>query len=69
MLEELVASMQLTPRLAAVEALPLTGASMAAEPERALDLIADGVRRVTERSAEVVILGGAGMAGLRSNDT
>jgi allantoin racemase len=66
MLEELVASMQLTPRLAAVEALPLTGAAMAAEPEQALDLISAGVRRVAERGAEVVILGGAGMAGLAS---
>jgi Asp/Glu/hydantoin racemase len=65
MLEEFVASIGLASRLAAVRAVPLTGAEIAAAPARALDLLADVARHaVAEDGAEVVVLGGAGLAGL-----
>ena len=65
MLEEFVAAMGLAHRLAGVHAVALTGAEIAAAPERALDALAETASRaVAEDGAEVVVLGGAGLAGL-----
>jgi Asp/Glu/hydantoin racemase len=65
MLEEFVAAMGLAQRLAAVRAVPLTGAEIAADPARAESMLVDVARRaVAEDGAEVVVLGGAGLAGI-----
>jgi len=65
MLEEFVAAMGLVHRLARVRAVALTGAEIATQPERALELLAEAASRaVAEDGAEVVVLGGAGLAGL-----
>lgn len=65
MLEAFVAEAGLTARLAAVRALPLTGAEIAAAPERALDALGEAAAAcVSEDGADVVILGGAGLVGL-----
>ena len=53
MLEEFVAALGMADRLAAVRCVPQTGAEIAADPGRALPVLAD-----------VVVLGGAGLAGL-----
>src|SRR5262245_34052210 len=67
MLEEFVAAMGLASRLAAVRAVALTGAEIAADPARAEDMLAEvAARAVAEDGAEVVVLGGAGLAGLAS---
>lgn len=66
MLEEFAAACGLASRLAGVRALPLTGAQIAADPEAAVaDLAAAGAAAVGD-GAEVVILGGAGLVGLRA---
>jgi allantoin racemase len=65
MLEEFVASHGLAERLASVRTVAPTGADIARDPEAALSLLAAGCTAcVVEDSANVVILGGAGLAGL-----
>lgn len=65
MLRELVAVLGLSDKLAGIETVAPTGAEIAAEPERAMALLADACTRcVREHGADSVILGGAGLAGL-----
>lgn len=65
MLEEFVASQGLASRLASVRTVAPTGAAIARNPKAAMALLAKGCRAcVTEDRADVVILGGAGLAGL-----
>lgn len=65
MLEEFVASHGLASRLASVRTVAPTGADIARDPEAAIALLAKGCQAcVTEDRADVVILGGAGLAGL-----
>ena len=68
MLTESVAGLGLSSRLAGVRTVAPTGAAIAADPGRALGLLAEACRDcVTVLGAEVVILGGAGLAGLASH--
>jgi len=65
MLEEFVASHGLSARLASVRTVAPTGADIARNPKEALTLLARGCQAcVREDGADVVILGGAGLAGL-----
>lgn len=64
-LEEFVAGIGLESRLAGVRTIRPTGADVAKAPEKALDELAAACRAcIEEDGAEVVILGGAGLAGL-----
>ena len=65
MLEEFVAAMGLSSRLASVRTVAPTGAEIARNPKAAMALLAKGCQAcVKEDRADVVILGGAGLAGL-----
>jgi len=65
MLEEFVAGRGLSSRLASVRTVAPTGADIARDPKAAMALLAKGCRTcVREDGADVVILGGAGLAGL-----
>jgi allantoin racemase len=65
MLEEYVAMQGLGARLASVRAVTPTGADIARDPKSAMALLAeDCAACVREDGAEVIILGGAGLAGL-----
>jgi allantoin racemase len=65
MLEEFVASQGLSSRLASVRTVAPTGAAIAENPKAALAMLARGCTAcVREDGADVVILGGAGLAGL-----
>jgi allantoin racemase len=65
MLKEQLAALGLGDRVASVRAIPLTGAEITKDPERALALLADlSETCVREDGAECVILGGAAVAGL-----
>jgi allantoin racemase len=65
MLEEFVASHGLSSRLASVRTVAPTGADIARNPKGAMALLAKGCQAcVAEDGADVVILGGAGLAGL-----
>jgi allantoin racemase len=65
MLQEFVAALGLANRLAAVRCVPQTGAEIAADPGRALSALAALANRCAcEDGADVVVLGGAGLAGL-----
>jgi len=65
MLEEFVASHGLSGRLASVRTVAPTGADIARNPKKALALLTRGCQAcVREDGADVVILGGAGLAGL-----
>ena len=65
MLEDFVASMGLSSRLASVRTVAPTGADIARNPKAAMALLAKGCQAcVKEDRADVVILGGAGLAGL-----
>ncbi len=65
MLEEFVAGMGLASRLASVRTVAPTGADIARNPKAAMALLARGCQAcVKEDRADVVILGGAGLAGL-----
>jgi Asp/Glu/hydantoin racemase len=67
MLEEFVAAIGLSPSLASVRTVAPTGAEIAADPDRALASLAGQARACAEEDgAEVVILGGAALAGLAS---
>jgi allantoin racemase len=65
MLEEFVAGMGLSSRLASVRTVAPTGADIARNPKAAMALLAKGCQAcVKDDRADVVILGGAGLAGL-----
>jgi allantoin racemase len=65
MLQEFVAALGMADRLAAVRCVPQTGAEIAADTGRALPALADLANRcAAEDGADVVVLGGAGLAGL-----
>jgi len=65
MLEEFVAQRGLSTRLASVRTVAPTGADIARNPKAAMALLAKGCQAcVKEDRADVVILGGAGLAGL-----
>jgi Asp/Glu/hydantoin racemase len=65
MLEEFVASHGLSSRLASVRTVAPTGADIARNPKAAMAMLARGCQAcVREDKADVVILGGAGLAGL-----
>lgn len=65
MLEDFVAGMGLSSRLASVRTVAPTGADIARNPKVAMALLAKGCQAcVKEDRADVVILGGAGLAGL-----
>ena len=65
MLEEFVASQGLSARLASVRTVAPTGADIARNPKAAMALLAKGCTACAqEDGADVVILGGAGLAGL-----
>jgi allantoin racemase len=66
MLEEFAAACGLASRLAGVRALPITGAEIAADPAAATGRLIDAARAgVAEDGADVIILGGAALVGLR----
>src|SRR5476651_1299868 len=68
MLEEFVAAQGLASRLASVRTVAPTGAAIAKNPKAALAMLARGCMAcVREDGADVVILGGAGLAGLAAN--
>jgi Asp/Glu/hydantoin racemase len=65
MLEEFVASHGLSSRLASIRTVARTGADIARNPKAAMALLTKGCTAcVREDGADVVILGGAGLAGL-----
>ena len=65
MLEEFVAALGLSANLACVMTVAPTGADIARDPDAAYQLLADAANRcVKENRADVVILGGAGLAGI-----
>src|SRR5262244_913022 len=65
MLEEFVAAQGMGTRLASVRTVAPTGADIARNPKAAMALLAKGCAAcVREDGADVVILGGAGLAGL-----
>jgi Asp/Glu/hydantoin racemase len=65
MLEEFVAGHGLSSRLASVRTVAPTGADIARNPKAALALLAEGCAACArDDGADVVILGGAGLAGL-----
>jgi Asp/Glu/hydantoin racemase len=61
-LERLARSLELADALAGVEAVAPSGATLAADPEAAIALLAD-VCRQAAAGVDAVILGGAGLAG------
>lgn len=65
MLEEFVATLGLSQKLALVKTVAPSGADIARDPERSLALLADACNAaVRDGGADAVILGGAGLAGL-----
>jgi len=65
MLEEFVAAQGFAGRFASVRTVAPTGADIARDPRAALALLALGCTACAEQDgADVVILGGAGLAGL-----
>ncbi|MBS0548397.1 MAG: aspartate/glutamate racemase family protein [Proteobacteria bacterium] len=64
MLEEFVASQGLGARLASVRTVAPTGVDIARQPQAALAMLARGCAACVKDGADVVILGGAGLAGL-----
>lgn len=63
MLTEYVATLGLSAQLGGVHAVAPTGAEIAADPEGSIALLADGCRTAVKRfDADVVVLGGAGLA-------
>lgn len=65
MLEEFVATLGLSPQLAAIRTVAPTGDRIAADPQAALALLAEACTVCAdEDGADIVILGGAALAGL-----
>jgi allantoin racemase len=68
MLEEFITQLGLTNRLASIRAVAPTGGEIAANPAAAHALLAEAAQAaVREDGAEVVILGGAGLVGIRAH--
>ncbi|HEY9627046.1 MAG TPA: aspartate/glutamate racemase family protein [Coleofasciculaceae cyanobacterium] len=67
MLQEQVDAMGLSSRVASVRSIPLTGAQIAQDQDRALTLLTDLANAcVSEDGAECVVFGGAAVAGIPS---
>jgi Asp/Glu/hydantoin racemase len=65
MLTEFVGTLGLAAKLAGVRAVAATGAQIAAEPDRAIaELAAAANAAIDQDGADIVVLGGAGLAGL-----
>jgi allantoin racemase len=65
MLEEFVATLGLSSQLAAIRAIAPTGDMIASDPDAALSLLADACTACAkDDGADIVILGGAALAGL-----
>lgn len=64
MLERFARAHQLDGRLVGIHTVELTGAEIAAAPERALDDLTAAALRGIEQGAEVILLGGAALYGL-----
>jgi Asp/Glu/hydantoin racemase len=65
MLREFVASLGLSSRLASVRTVAPTGGEIARDPEAAVRLLADQASRcAAEDGADVIVVGGAALAGL-----
>lgn len=65
MLREFVASIGLADQLAVVETVAPSGGDIARDPEGALTLLANAAQAsIDDRGADIVILGGAGLAGI-----
>jgi Asp/Glu/hydantoin racemase len=64
MLQDFVAAQGLSGRLAAIRTVAPTGGEIAADPDGAVRLLAESCRACAGDGADVVILGGAGLAGL-----
>lgn len=65
MLEEFVAALGLASRLAVVKTVAPSGGDIARDPDRALALLANAAQScIDDNGADVVILGGAGLAGI-----
>lgn len=65
MLEEFVAQIGLSGRLASIRAVAPTGGEIAANPRGAYQILADACRSAARQDgADVVILGGAGLVGI-----
>ena len=64
MLEEFVASIGLSARLASIRATTMTGGEIARDPDHALDALAGEIAACAADGAQRVILGGAGLAGI-----
>lgn len=64
MLEEFVANQGLASRLASIHTVTPTGADIARNPRAAMALLARSCAACAKDSADVVVLGGAGLAGL-----
>jgi allantoin racemase len=63
MLTEYVATLGLSQQLGGVHAVAPTGAEIAADPEGSVEMLADACRAAIQRfGADVVVLGGAGLA-------
>jgi len=63
MLTEYIAALGLSPQLGGVHAVAPTGADIAADPEGSIAMLAEGCRAAVRRfGADVVVLGGAGLA-------
>lgn len=68
MLEEFITQLGLASRLASIRAVAPTGGEIAANPTAAHMLLAEAAQKaVLEDGAEVVILGGAGLVGIREH--
>jgi allantoin racemase len=64
MLTEFVAALGLSDRFAGVQTVTATGDRIARDPDAAMAELADACNACARRAADVVILGGAGLAGL-----
>jgi Asp/Glu/hydantoin racemase len=64
MLEDFVAGIGLSGRLAGVHPVALTGAEIAADPDGAAAALLEALEAAARGGADVAILGGAGLAGL-----
>jgi Asp/Glu/hydantoin racemase len=64
MLREFVAARRFEGRVAAIRTVAPTGADIARDPDGSMALLAQSCMATIEAGADVVILGGAGLAGL-----
>lgn len=64
MLREFVAARGFTDRVASIRTVAPTGADIARDPDGSLSLLAQSCAACVDEGAEVVVLGGAGLAGL-----